>query len=309
MGLGVNEWLEWLAVRPRVGLGTAQLGLPYGVANRSGMPSEADARALLRCARDQGIRYFDTARAYGQSEERLGRFIRSSTAADSVRIISKLSGRTDAAGGALEQIRDSCVRLGRSPWGMLLHDEQALADWPIRWKSVFAKAQDEGLIRHAGVSVYSVEAALRALDLDGLDLIQVSGSLFDRRMLRADFFGKARQARKAVFVRSVYLQGLVGPAAADLPAAMAFAREALETLHGFCESNRISPRLLGLAYAARRFESALVALGAETESQAGDNPRSRQAAQSVPDDLLAAWDSRRPNDEMPLIDPRKWGMA
>ena len=176
-------------------------------------------------------------------------------------------------------------------------------------KGTKSVSQDEGLIRHAGVSVYSVEAALRALDLDGLDLIQVSGSLFDRRMLRADFFGKARQARKAVFVRSVYLQGLVGPAAADLPAAMAFAREALETLHGFCESNRISPRLLGLAYAARRFESALVVLGAETESQVGDNLRIWQAAQSVPDDLLAAWDTRWPNDEMPLIDPRKWGMA
>ena len=307
MGIGVNEWLAWLAATPRVGWGTAQLGLPYGVANRSGMPSEESARALLRCAWENGIGFYDTARAYGQSEERLGRFFRSFAAEAPVRIVSKLSGRTDEGRDGLEQIRDSRDRLGRPLWGMLLHDEKDLADWTSRWKAVFAQARDEGLIRHAGVSVYSVDAALRALELDGLDLIQVPGSLFDRRMLRAGLFGKAREARKAIFVRSVYLQGLVGQSATALPAGMDFAREALGALDGFCESNGMAPRQLGLAYAARRFESALPVLGAETETQVGDNLRTWQASQSVPDDVLAAWDERWPRDEMPLIDPRTWG--
>jgi aryl-alcohol dehydrogenase-like predicted oxidoreductase len=54
-------------------LGTAQLGMPYGVANHCGLPSDADAAALLGAALMAGVRAFDTVRAYGASERRLGR--------------------------------------------------------------------------------------------------------------------------------------------------------------------------------------------------------------------------------------------
>ena len=56
----------------RLTLGTAQLGLRYGIANRAGRPDDATAAALLDRAWDLGIRSFDTARAYGDAEARLG---------------------------------------------------------------------------------------------------------------------------------------------------------------------------------------------------------------------------------------------
>ena len=56
----------------RITLGTAQLGLGYGIANRAGRPGDATATALLDRAWGLGIRSFDTARAYGDAEQRLG---------------------------------------------------------------------------------------------------------------------------------------------------------------------------------------------------------------------------------------------
>ena len=53
-------------------LGSVQLGLAYGAANRTGKPSRTAALALVRRAADSGIHQFDTARAYGDAEERLG---------------------------------------------------------------------------------------------------------------------------------------------------------------------------------------------------------------------------------------------
>ena len=54
-------------------LGTVQLGLAYGVANQTGMPDESTAREVLAAAAAAGVSHVDTARAYGDSERRIGR--------------------------------------------------------------------------------------------------------------------------------------------------------------------------------------------------------------------------------------------
>ena len=69
-------------------LGSVQLGVPYGAANRVGKPSRAAALQLVARAADAGITKFDTARAYGDSEERLGEALRTRKA---IRTITKLS--------------------------------------------------------------------------------------------------------------------------------------------------------------------------------------------------------------------------
>jgi aryl-alcohol dehydrogenase-like predicted oxidoreductase len=62
----------------RLGLGTVKLGRNQSVKYPEAfeLPSDADARQLLHCARDVGINLLDTAPAYGVSEERLGYLLR-----------------------------------------------------------------------------------------------------------------------------------------------------------------------------------------------------------------------------------------
>ena len=57
---------------PRIGLGTVEIGLPYGV-GLPNPPPDNECIELLRFALDQGITYFDTAAGYGRSEELLGK--------------------------------------------------------------------------------------------------------------------------------------------------------------------------------------------------------------------------------------------
>lgn len=59
-----------------LGLGLLSIGRPWGV-RQEPPPPEAVALELLERAVDLGIRFFDTAPAYGQSEAILGRFMRS----------------------------------------------------------------------------------------------------------------------------------------------------------------------------------------------------------------------------------------
>ena len=58
-----------------ISFGTVSLGLPYGIGikGQEDMLSESGSIELLQSALDKGINYFDTARGYGCSEERLGK--------------------------------------------------------------------------------------------------------------------------------------------------------------------------------------------------------------------------------------------
>src|SRR6185295_6924427 len=84
-------------------LGSVQLGLAYGAANRTGKPPCETALRLVRRAADAGVAVFDTARAYGDAEERLGAAL---AGRKSLRTITKLAPLTDLpANAAPETVR------------------------------------------------------------------------------------------------------------------------------------------------------------------------------------------------------------
>lgn len=308
MGLSEQDWSEWLAIRPRLGLGTAQLGIPYGIANRTGLPSDEAARAVVECAWKLGIRCFDTSRAYGESEARLGRYLGPLCGAERPILCTKILDSDARAGDALEAVRQSRRLLG-SIWGLLLHGEPEASDAPGRWRPVFREAKAEGLTRYSGVSVYSVEAAENALSLDDADIVQLPSSCLDRRFLRAGVFERAERQRVALFVRSVFLQGLIGQNPEDVPNRVPRARDAVRELHRFCGTRRFAPRPFALAYALRRMGSAVVLFGTETPEQVADNVRMAAEASAIPADALDAWDDVWPDDLVELIDPRTWPKA
>ena len=97
----------------KVTLGTAQLGMAYGVANRTGMPDLAEVRRMVERALDLGVNTFDTAPGYGESERRLGRVLDELGATQSVNLLSKVSlGDTGPGthGSIASAVRDSVVR-------------------------------------------------------------------------------------------------------------------------------------------------------------------------------------------------------
>ena len=56
----------------KLALGTAQFGLPYGIANNNGKVSASEMSKILELARKSGIHYIDTAISYGDCHDRLG---------------------------------------------------------------------------------------------------------------------------------------------------------------------------------------------------------------------------------------------
>lgn len=197
-------------------LGTAQLGLPYGVANRLGQPSAEEAELILRSAVRAGIRWIDTAAAYGSSEQRIGTALPGSKG---VRIATKLTpleelsvmSPADIYGAVSDSVRRSCAHLNTNRLEVLmLHRAKHLtARNGFVWSAV-KQFRDEGLIYDLGVSVYSPDEALAALRDRDVRHIQLPFNLLDWRW-RSSGLVEALAERPGVTVhaRSALLQGLL----------------------------------------------------------------------------------------------------
>jgi aryl-alcohol dehydrogenase-like predicted oxidoreductase len=198
---------------PQLCLGTAQFGLPYGITNIAGQVPESEVAKLLAQLEEAGVLCLDTAQAYGNSEEVLGRNL---PKGHNLRVISKLPAQPQAfftAENAVaweREFRLSCERLGlESLDALLLHAPADLSkpggnyleDWLLGLRQ-------RGLVRRLGLSIYAAED-LEGVNPDLLDLVQLPLSLFDQRLIRDGTMTRLHAAGTAIYARSLYLQGLL----------------------------------------------------------------------------------------------------
>jgi aryl-alcohol dehydrogenase-like predicted oxidoreductase len=202
------------AFRQKLALGTAQLGLAYGINNTQGRPDDATAAAVLSAAQAAGLRLLDTAAAYGDSELRLGQWL-SRQPPGSFEVVTKVAAAAPAVVRAA--VLSGLARLQQpAVYGVLFHDFSALQQQPAAWQGL-QQSRAAGLVSRIGVSLYHPWQAQWLLDRKGwdLDLVQVPLNVLDQR------FGAVLPALAArgveVHVRSAFLQGLLLRPLATLP--------------------------------------------------------------------------------------------
>jgi aryl-alcohol dehydrogenase-like predicted oxidoreductase len=185
----------------RIGLGTVQFGLPYGISNKTGQPDRNTVLEVLDLARSHDISLLDTASAYGTAELLLGQL---GTAG--FRIVSKYT-PPESNISIDEQLHTSLEMMQcESLYGYLSHRPQNLLHHPEQWDSL-KHLKDEGFVNKIGFSL-NEPAELDALLEAGFqpDLIQLPVNYFDRRFL--PYFDDLKSNNTEIHARSVYLQGL-----------------------------------------------------------------------------------------------------
>lgn len=193
---------------PRLTLGTANFGLPYGIANNR-MLTEKEAFAILEKAVDLGVSSVDTARGYGDAEKVLGKFF--AQHGKVFEIVSKLpDGEYRTPDDVRRQVDASLENLGVSRIdALLLHSFRAFERFKDVLLPVLESYFSSGLIGGYGLSVYhpyEVETALRA----GFRIaaVQFPLSLFDQRFLKGGYIQKFGTHGISLYARSIFLQGL-----------------------------------------------------------------------------------------------------
>jgi len=190
-------------------LGTVQLGMPYGMTKDQGLMPDTEAQEILRSAIELGCGGLDTARAYGESEARIGHLSKSQSI--NIPVITKLAPLDNAAGPAEAEasILTSMDALGTTELDtLLLHRAEHLkaADGKI-WNKL-RDFQRGGKIKTLGVSVQTPQELDRILARGDVHHIQLPFNLLDWRWASHIAGLRARPDIK-VHVRSAFLQGLI----------------------------------------------------------------------------------------------------
>ncbi|MDK2776146.1 MAG: aldo/keto reductase [Pseudomonadota bacterium] len=208
-------------------LGTAQLGLAYGITNTSGRPNQSQVNVLVQAAIANGVQYLDTARAYGDSEQVLGEAL--SGGWDSrVSVITKLSPLDDCSGDVSSSVIRACIEQSiykschslrvQSLDVLMLHRAEHLTAWQGAAWSDLIELKEQGVIKRLGVSVQSPEEALFALDFNDVEFIQLPFNILDYRWHRViEKVSQVKNTRPLVIhARSALLQGLLTSGKEDL---------------------------------------------------------------------------------------------
>ena len=251
--------------------------MDYGIANKSGKPNSDMATKIVQTAWESGVREFDTAQAYGESERVLGSVIRSLGLSSEARVITKLGPSLDHfdLAGLDQAVRESLTRLNVPIlYGLMFHREEYLENWEKGLGEILQGFIGKGLTEHIGVSVYSPDGAVLALEKDEINMIQIPSNIFDRRFEKAEVFLLAQNRGKEIYIRSVFLQGLMLMDTKDLPRQMQFAIPILNNLEALSIETGLSKQDLALGYVREAFPETNVVFGAETAEQIRSNLKS-----------------------------------
>ncbi|MFE0752809.1 aldo/keto reductase [Inquilinus sp. NPDC058860] len=196
-----------------LGLGTAQFGLDYGIANDRGLCPPGEVAAILQAAAASGIGVLDTAPAYGTAEQVLGEVL---PAAHRFRIVTKtphlagLRDHGDIRRAVLKAFSASRAKLRRDRLaGLLTHNANDL----LRpgGAALWAAMEDlkrAGEVERIGASVYSAGQLDAVLARYPLDLVQLPWNAVDGR-IGPPLLAALGKRGIELHARSVFLQGLL----------------------------------------------------------------------------------------------------
>jgi aryl-alcohol dehydrogenase-like predicted oxidoreductase len=190
-------------IHTKIAIGTVQFGLNYGIANRSGQVTEADAIVIINYCKNIGINTIDTAYAYGNSETVLGK-----ADVSDLNVITKFLPYSVCGKDLKQQFSESLIRLqSEKVYGLLAHRFDDILN-SSNLREQMKSLKEEGLVEKIGVSLNAPEEMLQLLDKGFIpDIIQAPYNYFDSRfekvfkILKSDY-------NVEIHTRSAFLQGL-----------------------------------------------------------------------------------------------------
>lgn len=225
-------------------LGTVQFGMDYGINNTMGKPPKEEVFKILDLAVGQGIKVFDTAAAYGNSEELLGEYVISrNVAAEKFQVVSKLSagsieGTEDISSKIYQEVCSSLERLhAQELYGYLLHKAECIYDQNI--VAALQKVKQEGLVKNVGISIYQISEGEAAVNSGMIDFIQMPYNVFDQRGDITGFLERAKSRGVTIFTRSAFLQGLFLMPQESIPESLQQAKKYLFEFEGLLDEFKL----------------------------------------------------------------------
>lgn len=252
-------------MKEKIILGTVQLGLPYGINNIEGKPTEAEANKILDFAFSNGVTSLDTADNYGEALQVIGKY--KALTKRSFRIINKfkvdetiLFEKLNRSLNLLQVPSLFCYMYHHFPdyeSGSVIQDLREL--------------KKKGLTEKIGISLYNVNQLSQVVDDADIDVIQIPVNILDLNKEKEELLIKAKESGKEVHARSIYLQGLFLKNSASLTGNLTEMKPYLEMIKRTSLTHNIDVKKAALNFVLQKKFVDCVVLGIDHVSQLKEN--------------------------------------
>jgi len=285
----------------RLGLGTVQFGLPYGISNGRGQVQTDEVGNILRLAADLGIVWLDTAAAYGNAEAVLGRAIGDW---GHFRIVTKTlplgSGKVDAV---VRRVAESSRLLRRRPLdALLVHGAgELLADTGVALWEAMQSLKRSGAVQKVGLSAYFDQDPLALARRYSPDLMQIPISMLDQRLIQCGDLTRIKELGVEIHARSVFTQGLLFLEPNQLPTNLAHGAGRLAEIKRTIAAGGSSPMQAALCFALDQPDINTVIVGVTSAKELAEIA----SAARGPRPSGLDWESLAVDDPL-MLNPRAW---
>ncbi len=285
----------------KVILGTAQLGMNYGI-NNYGKLSKNSVFEILDYAYKNDIRVLDTAEIYGESLELIGLYLKSNPQ-KKFKIISKINPRGITDFKQLSHnINKSLKILNQDAiHGYMLHSYKDLKNAPVLYEELqIMKAK--GYINNVGISLYENFEISDITENYSFDFIQIPFNLLDNERKRGEVLRRAKNKLIDVHVRSIFLQGLFFKPYSDFNHKLQPLMRYLKDMQQIAKIANIDLSTLAIHYALKKDYIDKVIFGVHNVDQFSNNITSINKNINVPDNKIEEIDVL----EEHLLNPYNW---
>ena len=282
-----------------LGLGSAQFGGDYGISNTRGRVGEDEVRQILDYAAACKVLHIDAAHYDGDVERILGRcWPFPSPFKPQIRTL-----RIDKGLDWLEsRLRRSVEHMGlvRAHSALVDCAEDLMGpDGDALWARM-EKLRADGLFSKIGISARYDDQPLLLAKRFKPDIMQVSASILDQRLVKNGTIGSLAEMGVEVQVRSVFLQGLLFLPRESLPANLIPIGPHLSRVRRLMAESGADPLHAALSYALNLEGVSTVMVGVTSAAEL----RAIVAASERKAPRLN-YDAMALNDDVAL-DPRQW---
>ena len=281
-------------------LGTANFGMPYGLGAQEKNLELLDIVDILETVKSEGFLHIDTASSYENSEAIIGNVISKS---DSWNITTKLKqSECVSAESIVQSVEKSLVRTKQKKyWSVLLHHPQALfeshSDEVLRG---LTEILDLELTQHVGISAYDELEIVQAKTVAPfLTTFQISENVCNQSLASSSYLLALASENNHIFVRSIFLQGLLLMDPNALPDKVVSAKPSLQELRVFCEKLNLTILELCIGYAKSLAWSSGLIFGVNSKQHVLDISKAFNTVIDI--DY-----SKVPKLDDWLLDPRNW---
>lgn len=283
-------------------LGTVQFGLDYGINNKQGKPSENEVKSILDCAHNNGITFLDTAEAYGDSQKRIGEYHK--VANYKFNITTKYNSKINLPKSIGKRVEYNLSTLNVDRlYSYMFHSFEEYRLFYPDFKNDLNFLINDELIGKLGVSVYTNEEALKVLEDNSIQLIQLPYNLLDNLNKRKAVLKRAKERGVEIHTRSVFLQGLFFKELCQLPNRLQKLAPYLKLIRQIQENNNIQIQEVALNYALENKMISKILIGVDSLMQLQDNIKS--ASINIDENILKEVD-KIDVKETELLNPVNW---